>query len=691
VADDLRDRVLIEICAPCGFGKSILLRHIATKVRAWLGVPVVYLQMSGDDVDDLLQRLVRELYEFSEPTKLPPDECAALLRHTRAIFVLDDVAFGADQVAYLLEALSGCGLLVGCTRSIMGRHGMSLTLGGLPDDAAADLVQRSLGRPLAGFERPALSRLIRAVEGQPLRLRQAAALVRVGEHNVTELAGVAERDPAELDRLSVGILTQPERRLLAALTLTAGAMLPRELLESIADVGRMDYALVQLCGRGLADESADRFGLPVCRADSYRKLLYKYFDLAGAARSIVDSLVTRDPTSEQSLSVLNAALSLINHAADEREWTTMTRLVRVVEPVLALVGRWRKAHQVLELGLRAAKVVGDRSAEAFFAHEQGTLALCQDDWTVASDQLTRSLELRRELDDTYAADITLQNLALISPVPMPPRSESPRQRRSWRDPRRLVTIATLVVASLAAGSGAATLVLPDSEQPEDQGKGGPPSPGRPSPARSQPPSGGAPQPQPRPPELGPGGDYGYVNISPGRPLGPIQVQEFTVTNPNDDSLRLTTLTVSGDPAFKLDRGSCGSEVPAGGACLITVTFQPARLGSHTGILTATDEGGLKADRPLTGIGYVELTVGVQGDEGSGVVHVGDGLADCPPDCSVWVSQPRIGLLAEPNAGFEFDVWEGEGSCQDDVSPSCELEPTKDTNVSAVFHAEFVVE
>jgi hypothetical protein len=72
VADDLRDRVLIEICAPCAFGKSILLRHIATKVRAWLGVPVVYHQMSGDDVDDLLQRLVRELYDLhAEDGQIP--------------------------------------------------------------------------------------------------------------------------------------------------------------------------------------------------------------------------------------------------------------------------------------------------------------------------------------------------------------------------------------------------------------------------------------------------------------------------------------------------------------------------------------------------------------------------------------------------------------------------------------------
>jgi hypothetical protein len=95
----------------------------------------------------------------------------------------------------------------------------------------------------------------------------------------------------------VGALAAPERRLLAMLTLTTGALLPRELLRTIRDLARVDEALAELRRKGLVDHHDDRFGLPVCQADSYRQLLYQHFDLAGAARDVAQYLLGRDPTS----------------------------------------------------------------------------------------------------------------------------------------------------------------------------------------------------------------------------------------------------------------------------------------------------------------------------------------------------------------------------------------------------------
>ncbi len=214
---------------------------------------------------------------------------------------LDDIPFGPQHVAGLVRMLSGCGVVLGCTRPVIGRRGSSVALSGLSDDAAAEMARRALRRPLAGDERSALIRLNRAVEGQPLRLRRAAAMVAAGEHTVAELAelaDLAERDPAELDRLSVGALAGRERRLLAVLTFTAGALLPRVLLDTVGNIERADEALGNLRRRGLADQNDDRFGLPVCQAESYRRLLYQYFNLAATARDLIDYLTARDPTAE---------------------------------------------------------------------------------------------------------------------------------------------------------------------------------------------------------------------------------------------------------------------------------------------------------------------------------------------------------------------------------------------------------
>jgi len=122
------------------------------------------------------------------------------------MIVLDDVALDPGQVECLLGLLAGGSLVLASQRPAIGRHGISLALTGLPDDAAVELVIAELGRPLTGEELAPVRRLIAAVDGQPLHLRQAAALIREQGMTPERIAGTAERDPAELDRLSINEL-----------------------------------------------------------------------------------------------------------------------------------------------------------------------------------------------------------------------------------------------------------------------------------------------------------------------------------------------------------------------------------------------------------------------------------------------------------------------------------------------------
>src|SRR6266498_5889297 len=83
-----------------------------------------------------------------------------------------------------------------------------------------------------------------------------------------------------------------------------------------------------------SDQQDDRFGLPVCKVESYRQMLLKDLHLAAALRELGSWLATQDPTSEESRSAVGAALAVIGFAAERGDWPAVVRLVRVVEPIL---------------------------------------------------------------------------------------------------------------------------------------------------------------------------------------------------------------------------------------------------------------------------------------------------------------------------------------------------------------------
>ena len=156
--------------------------------------------------------------------------------------------------------------MFGCATRVPVRSGSSHDLPGLPVDAALSLLEADLGRPLTSQELPAARDLAAAVDGQPLHLKQAAALVREGSHSLAALARQAAADPVVLDRLSISSLTDGERRALAVLAFAAGALLPPELVDVIGQAAQLGECLSALRRKGLAEQRRDRFGLPVCKA-----------------------------------------------------------------------------------------------------------------------------------------------------------------------------------------------------------------------------------------------------------------------------------------------------------------------------------------------------------------------------------------------------------------------------------------
>jgi HYR domain len=422
----------IELVGPCGFGKTTLLRQLASTAGEELARPLMYLRLGKERLDDTLQRLFDASYTSPQPFKPTPEQRTQLLSQVTSVVMLDDLTLSPSEVDQLVASMPGCSLILASTQPLLGRHGTSVTLSGLTDRAAEELIAGDLGRPLTAAEGVAVRDLAAAVQGQPLHLHQAAALAREDGYSLAELATRAARDPQVLDRLSINALAEHEQRVLAVLALAGGALLPRDLIGAIGDIATLGDSLGLLRRRGLIEQHQDRFGLPICHVGTYRELLLKHLQLAGGLGTLSDWLTAQDPTSEQARSAVGGAVNALGFAAEHAEWPAVVRLVRVLEPILTLAGRWEASREALEHGLAAARELGDRAAEALFSHQLGTLELSLDNLDQARAHLDHARQLRAQLGDHAGAAVSSHNLRVVltPPVPVIDPSKPPARRQA---------------------------------------------------------------------------------------------------------------------------------------------------------------------------------------------------------------------------------------------------------------------
>jgi beta-lactam-binding protein with PASTA domain len=454
----IRERRPIAFYSDCGYGKTTLLQHIAARAAEWYGESMcVFLPAAQNRAEDILQQLVAQLYCSDRRVKLTAGQCAQLLGQSDRIVVVDDAPADPAQVGWLLEALPSCTLVIGAVRQVPVGGGSSHNLPGLPDDAALLLLADGLGRPLTGEEMTAAPRLAAALDGQPLHLNQAAALVREGRHSLASLASQAEADRTVLDRLCISALTSGQRRALAVLAFAAGVLLPAEIVDVIGQAAELGECLELLHQRGLAEQRDDRFGLPTCKAESYRAMLLGDLKLGASAGSLGRWLTARDAEDDGSWPAAEAALAIIEFAAERKEWAAVIELTRAVDKILFIAARWQALHQALHQGLAAAKSAHDSAAEAYFSHQLGSLELCLDHLGEAAQLLQRALALREEAGDNEGADFTRQNLRLLGPA-APPPPPPPPNRRVPRLPYPVLLALSVLSTVLALFAGAVAVV-----------------------------------------------------------------------------------------------------------------------------------------------------------------------------------------------------------------------------------------
>jgi hypothetical protein len=408
----------MEIYGPDGIGKTSLLRYLARhSLTTSFPSGVVYLSASDQPAGDLLQSIFDFFYEYSATYKPSQGEMRQALQKVSALVILDEVSLLRVEVESLLDAApESTFLLASADRRTWGEV-ESIPLNGLPLEDALALLSRELGRPLAEAEIPQAGALCQALNGYPLYLIQAAAMMRDQKRSLPDLlASLSGEEPGtDLASQALAVASRDEQRLLAAVASLGGAPLHERHIPALTKISDPKPVLQSLMQRGLIQAHSPKYTLAGCMPgalqeggslDAWREWALDYFQ---------DWAESRVRETRQILEEAGGILHLVDWAVKAGRWGQALRLARAVESALALGGRWEAWEDVLQIVNQAAQATGDLGLKAWALHQIGTRALCLGQEQTALRSLIRAYRLRQSLGDGAGAAVTRHNLRLLLP------------------------------------------------------------------------------------------------------------------------------------------------------------------------------------------------------------------------------------------------------------------------------------
>lgn len=423
VKTSFQSKLPAEFYGEGGLGKTALLRHLAYHHQdAIFPDGIVFLSDRGQPLADLRQSLVDAFYE-SDPSFKPTDaELRHALLNIRALILVDDVELERDEVEALMGTAPRCCFLLASVERHLWGGGRVVALHGLPVDEALVLVERELGRPLAQKECAYAQALCTALEGHPLRILQAAALVRREGYSlakvVRRIQGATSCEALRTQVLEA--LSEPEREILGVLAASGGGPISVEHLVAQARLPNIASVLETLGQVHLVQSHSPRYSLTGTWSQDLRQI----WDLTPwrekALAHFAGWAERHQQNTRRLLEDADAILEVLEWAVEARRWQQALRLAWAVEAALALGRRWGTWAKVLELTLQAARALGSRAAEAWALHQLGSRALCLEDTVTARSLLTEALYIREALSDQAGAAVTRHNLGLLLGPPPPP-------------------------------------------------------------------------------------------------------------------------------------------------------------------------------------------------------------------------------------------------------------------------------
>jgi hypothetical protein len=382
---------------------------------------VVYLRVRTKPVEDLLQAIFDAFYESDPPFKPTDIQIHRDLRDKQSLFILDDVDLARDDAEALIQAAPRSAFLLASLNRHLWERGQAIALQGLPLDDALLLLERILDQPLTAKERSVAEVLCNALEGHPLHIVQAATAIREQSLSLEEMVRQASSPGEALTSLILASLTEPERRVLAALAALGEAPLHTEHLAAITGLTNTPVILKRLQQRGLVQAYSPHYSL----AGSLGQGVEQMWDLTPWHELVLAYFTAwaeqRRQTPNRLLNEAEPILQILEWAVGAGRWKEVLRLMWAFEGALALGKQWGAWAKVLEWGLQAADKLENQGGKAFVLHQLGSRALSLGDIATARASLIQALRLREAVGDKIGAAVTRHNLDILLGPPSPPQ------------------------------------------------------------------------------------------------------------------------------------------------------------------------------------------------------------------------------------------------------------------------------
>lgn len=407
-----------------GIGKTLLLQSLLhhTPLTHNFADGAVYVSGMAQTYPDLLHHLFKTCFEYDSVIPVVPtdDEVQRALRGIQMLVLLDDPQLTSEQLRCLSDDFPGLTVLL-ASRDRTIADGQANVLKGLDVDDALALLEQGLGRPLPLGERPTAREICLFLNGHPLRVLQAATLLREHIFSPSDLA--EQLKSQSIDSLMLQFAAQQSdavQHVLSVLALLDGMPIAAEHLSRLQPAVD-DSVLATLERHGLIItvpnghyQLASNLVLPIQQTwplDSSRKLLCRYFN-SWVLQHNHDAVQQQAPL----------LLWVTQLAVDSAHWQQVRSLVYYLERALIIGGQWSKWEQLLQLSVRGAESVGDQASLAWIKHQQGVRLMCLGQLESARACLESALELREMLGDEASAALTQHNLQLLQDLDIAPAS-----------------------------------------------------------------------------------------------------------------------------------------------------------------------------------------------------------------------------------------------------------------------------
>ncbi len=424
--ETLLKKLPVEVFADAGFGKTVLMRHLAhdQTVTSAFADGVVYLAVQRQMAADLLQSLYDAFYEAVPAFKPSQGQLRQSLKDKQALIILNGLTLPKDEVAALLSILPNSTFVLVSKAQVYWQDGAAIALPGLPLPESITLIEQELARPLAHVEQAPAQFLHARFLGNPLQLRRIAAQARTAAQSLVDVVQLirAESGDSEqsIDERSVfagltGRLSAKHKSILALMGAMGGVAITASQARAISGVPDAANVLNDLSELHLLEPATE--GAIGSVSNGYQlsadltEAAVQSFDpqpwLARATDYFCESAATQTVQPD-------ALAYLLEWTQRTGNWQQSLELCKSLDQTLSLGGQWAQWQQVMNHSLHAAEQLGNGAAEAWSLHQLGSQAL-----TTGSQQaeglLSRALWLRQQLGDKAGAAVTRHNLGLILP------------------------------------------------------------------------------------------------------------------------------------------------------------------------------------------------------------------------------------------------------------------------------------